>query len=126
MSQERIPIWLRWIVSAALPILASLAFMGCMGNGIVAGALIGLAGREADVAVAQRNAIFWFTVSAVLQVAFALWVFSMLRIGEEATPILRYISRAAVAVLLSFPITLIVGEVIFYAIRLVWPHHSVR
>lgn len=40
---------------------AAISYLFCMANGIAAGDLIGLRGRERDVITAQRCARLWFT-----------------------------------------------------------------
>jgi hypothetical protein len=97
-----------------------------MSNGIVAGALIGLHGREGDVASAQRNAMYWYAASWIFQVGVVIAISSLLRFGSDATPVARYLSRGFVAALIAFPATTLVGMVLWGALRLLFPHNPIR
>ena len=65
-------IWISGALALLLSIACAFCYFGYMGQGIAAGALIGLPGREGDVAIAQHRAtfrlmasLFCFTTSIV-------------------------------------------------------------
>ena len=93
-----------------------------MANGIVSGALIGLPGREMDVAVAQHHAIVWLVVCAVFQFGVVIALFSLLRFGAEADRLVRLASRGLVATFLSCVTTFVVGVVMFETLNLLRTH----
>ena len=97
-----------------------------MSNGIAAGALIGLHGREADVDSAHRHAMYWYAAFWILQVGVVIAISSLLRFGSDATPVARYLSRGFVAVVIAFPATTLVGMILWGALRLLFPHHPIR
>jgi hypothetical protein len=101
---------------------AAFAYFAYMANGLVVGALIGLPGREADIAVAQGHAAKWLVAFAALQAGVVTGLFSLLRFGADATPVVRFASRAVVATLLSFPATLTVGALAVSVVKLLSPH----
>jgi hypothetical protein len=125
-TSERIAPWIRWSSAIFLAILAASAYFACMSNGIVAGALIGIQGREGDVATAQRNAMYWYAASWSFQIGVVIAIFSLLRFGSDAAPVARYLLRVFVAVLVGFPVTILVGMVLWGALRLLFPHHPIR
>ena len=115
----------RWIVAClagTFSTVAALAYLFYMANGIAAGAIIGLPGRETDVAVAQHHATVWLVVSAMFQFAVVIALFSLLRFGAEADRLVRLASRGLVATLLSFVTTFVVGLAIFETLNLLRPH----
>jgi hypothetical protein len=101
---------------------AAMSFLAYMANGIAAGAIIGLPGRELDVVVAQQHAVMWLSVCAVFQFGAAISLFSILRFGAEADRFVRFASRGVVATFLSFVTTLVVGGIIFEMVNLLRPH----
>jgi hypothetical protein len=103
-------------LAGAFSAAAALAYLAYMANGLAAGAIIGLPGREVDAAVAQHHAI------AVFQLGVVIALFSLLQFGAEANPLVRFASRGAVATFLSFVTTLVVGVLIFEMLDLLRPH----
>ena len=75
-------------------------------NSIVVGALIGLPGREPDIAHAQRVAEVSIAMAALAQLGVVLLISSLLTIGAESPRIPRLIARTCVAFLLSIPVVL--------------------
>ena len=102
--------------------VAALAYLAYLANGIAAGAIIGLPGREVDIAVAQHHAIVWLVLCAVFQFGVVIALFSLLRFGAEADRFVRFASRGVVATLLSFVTTFVVGVAIFETLNLLRPH----
>lgn len=125
-GDERIAPWIRWSSAILLAILAASAYFAYMSNGLVVGALIGLPGREGDVATAQRYAMCWYAAFWILQVGVVLSISSVLRFGSDAAPLVRNLARGVVAVLIAFPVTIMVGMVLWGALRLLFPHHPIR
>lgn len=120
--EESVTKRLRWSFAIVTPVGAAIAYLLYMGNGMAAGGMIGIAGLEQSVAAAQRYAMFWFAVFWILQAGVVFSVFSLLRLGEESTPVARYGFRGLVAVLLSFPLTIFVGVMLYEILNLTRPH----
>jgi|HubBroStandDraft_6_1064221.scaffolds.fasta_scaffold164346_1 hypothetical protein len=115
-GRPRIATWTVACLAGAFSAAAALAYLAYMANGLAAGAIIGLPGREVDAAVAQHHAI------AVFQLGVVIALFSLLQFGAEANPLVRFASRGAVATFLSFVTTLVVGVLIFEMLDLLRPH----
>jgi hypothetical protein len=96
---------------------SALSYMFYMANGIVTGDLIGLPGREQQIALAQHRASLWLGASVMFEVGAALAVFSLLKIGSDSDPLPRYIGRGMIAVLTSLAITLLLGTLIVQVLR---------
>ena len=108
-------------MAGAFSITTVLAYMEFMGQGIAAGALIGLPGREADIAIIRHQADVWLAVAAVFQFAVVIALFSLLsllRFGSENDRVVRWTSRGAVATFLSFVTTLGIGMIAFETLSL--------
>jgi hypothetical protein len=88
-----------------------------MANGIVVGDLIGLPGREQQIALAQHRASMGFAASAIFEMGAALAVFSLLKIGSDSDPLPRFVARGMTAVLSSLAATLLLGSMIFLVFR---------
>jgi len=121
-SKPHVERWMVACLASTFSTVAALAYLFYMANGIAAGAIVGLPGRETDVAVAQHHAIVWLVVSAVFQFAVVIALFSLLRFGAEADRLVRLASRGLVATLLSFVTTFVVGLAIFETLNLLRPH----
>ena len=121
-GRPRIATWTVACLAGAFSAAAALAYLAYMANGLAAGAIIGLPGREVDAAVAQHHAIVWLVMCAVFQLGVVIALFSLLQFGAEANPLVRFASRGAVATLLSFVTTLVVGVLIFEMLNLLRPH----
>jgi hypothetical protein len=118
-----------WLLATSAAVAAVYCYGECFGNGMAAGDWIGLRGREHDVAEAQAAARRWFDHSLMCQAGVAASLFATLKIGMDADPIPRYVSRVIVAALVSIPFTLLVGTfvlvgtLLFEAFRLATLHH---
>lgn len=121
-SRPRISTWIVACLGGAFSTVAAIAYLFYMANGIVAGAITGLPGRETDVAVAKHDAIVWLVVCAVFQFGVVIALFSLLRFGAEADRLVRLASRGLVATFLSCVTTFFVGVVIFEMLNLLRPH----
>ena len=115
--------WGLGALSVLLSAGAAFSYLYSMGYGIAAGDLIGLRGREGDVAFAQRWATVWLTTAVcclgVSSVAGALAT----SIYEDAAQLSRLITRLMVALVVSFVLTVIIAFVSFSIITS--SHHSV-
>jgi hypothetical protein len=112
-----------WLLGAICAVAATLCYVGYMAHGMVVGDLIGLPGRESDIAAAQAFARRWLAYSALWQGGVALSIFTALEIGTDLSPIRRYALRASAAGFLSLPFTIAIGIVLIGILRLVSPHH---
>jgi hypothetical protein len=102
---KRIPEWLRLAFVAVCSIGVAFASMAYVSNSIVVGALIGLPGRESDIAHAQHFATSWIVAAVFAQLGVILSVFSLLPVGAESPKFTRITVRICLAIFLSFPIT---------------------
>jgi len=121
-GQPRIPTWIVACLAVALSVAAALAYLAYMSNRIAAGAIIGLPGREADVALMQHHAGVSLVISALFQAGVVIVLFSLLRFGAEADRLVRWTARGAVATFLSFVITLGIGVIMFETLNLLRMH----
>jgi hypothetical protein len=110
MEPHKGPGCVRWslvCLAGAFSVAAALAYLEYMGNGIAAGAIIGLPGREADVMVMQHHAVVWLGVCALFQFGVVIALSSSFRFGAETDRLVRLVSRAMVATLLSILTTFV-------------------
>jgi hypothetical protein len=121
-GKPRIATWIVACLAGAFSASAALSYLAYMANGVAAGAIMGLPGREVDVAVAQHHAVVWLVMCTVFQFGLVIALFSLLRFGAEADRLVRFASRGAVATFLSFVTTLVVGVMIFEILNLLRPH----
>jgi hypothetical protein len=107
----RFPKWLRLTVAIVGGLGAALACMVYVANGIVAGSIIGLPGREHDIAVAQHQSQLGLLSCVLLQIWVAGALFSYM--DQE-----RYqVARIVWAVVLSFVLTGACGVALLCVIR---------
>jgi hypothetical protein len=102
---------------------AAFSYLHSMGYGIAAGDLIGLRGREGDVAFAQRWATVWLTTAVCCLGVSSLTGALATSIYEDAARLSRLIARLMVAFAVSFVLALLIGYVSFAIITS--SHHSV-
>jgi len=121
-GEAHIPTWIVACLAVALSAAAALAYLASMSNGIAAGAIIGLPGREADVALMQHRAGVSLVISALFQAGVVIVRFSLLRFGAEADRLVRWTARGALATFLSFVITLGIGVIVFETLNLLRLH----
>ena len=122
LSKPRVSALVLWVLTALFAAGAAFAYFAFMANGLVVGALIGMSGRGADIAGAQRHAVLWLTAFAVFQIGVVTSLFSLLRFGADAAPVVRFVSRLITAVLLSAPATLMMGVLAASVLKIVAPH----
>jgi F0F1-type ATP synthase membrane subunit c/vacuolar-type H+-ATPase subunit K len=94
-----------------------------MGYGIAAGDLIGVRGREGDVAFAQRWATVWLTTAVCCLGVSGLAGTLATSIYEDAARLSRLITRLMVALVVSLALAVLIGFVSFSIITS--SHHSV-
>ena len=107
--QDAVRFWGLGTLSVLLCAGTAFSYLFCMSNGIAAGDMIGLQGREQDVITAQRWARFWFTTSVCCLGASGL-------AGALPTPIYEeglrgFVGRAIVASTVSFVLAVLIGWV---------------
>ena len=108
----RIPKWLWFALALFAGVCAALALIVYVANGIVSGDLIGVAGREHDIAIAQHRSRAGLLSCTVLQFGVAGALFGMLdREDDHAVPIVW-------AVLGSFVVTLVCGIALSFTLRI--------
>ena len=56
-------VWIPAVIAVLLSIASAFSYFGYVGQGIIVGALLGLPGRESDVAIAQHWATYWLVAS---------------------------------------------------------------
>src|ERR1700722_2285366 len=102
---------------------AAFSYLHSMEYGIAGGDLIGLRGREGDVAVSLRWAAVWLTTAlGCLAVSSLVGAFAT-PIYEDAARPSRLMARLVVALAVSFALALLIGLVWFSVIMS--SHHSV-
>ena len=115
--------WGLGALSVLLSAGAAFSYLHSMGYGIAAGDLIGLRGREGDVAFAQRWATVWLTMAVLCLGVSSLAGALATSIYEDAARVSRLIARLMVAFAVSFVLALLIGFLSFSIITS--SHHSV-
>jgi len=117
VRSHRLPRWPLWVMALTCASCAALSYMFRMANGIIVGALIGLPGREQQIALAQHRASLWLAASVMFEVGAALALFPLLKIGSDSDPLPRYVARGVTAALSSLAMTVLLGTLIFHVLR---------
>jgi hypothetical protein len=115
--------WGLGALSVLLSAGAAFSYLHSMGYGIAPGDLIGLRGREGDVAFAQRWATVWLTTAVCCLGVSSLAGALATSIYEDAAQLSRLITRLMVALVVSFVLAVIIAFVSFSIITS--SHHSV-
>jgi len=115
--------WGLGALSVLLSAGAAFSYLHSMGYGIAAGDLIGLRGREGDVAFAQRWATVWLMTAVCCLGVSSLAGALATSIYEGSARLSRLIARLTVALVVSFVLALLIGFVSFSIITS--SHHSV-
>ena len=116
-SRTPIATWAKVGVTGAFALLAALAYLFSVSNGVVAGAIVGLPGRERDVIVAEHRGLLWLGVCAGLQVSEVAAIFWLLSFGEDAGRLARFTARGIVAAVVSVGTTSMSVWVMFNVLR---------
>ena len=98
-------------IALCLAAASALAFFGYMAQGIAAGALIGLPGREQDVAQYQHQAMPWFVASLLFQVGLVGCLVLLFRLVPDEKPIAGVGVRLFWAVVFGPLLTLLIADV---------------
>ncbi len=99
-----------------LSIASALSYFGYIAQGIVVGALLGLPGRELNVALAQHRATYWLVASLCCLTGSMVTATLALPFYPDATRPSRFIARFVLASMLSLALTLFIGVVAFSVI----------
>jgi hypothetical protein len=108
---------LTWLLAVGFAATATVSYAGHVGNGITAGALVGLPGREGDVAKLQQYALSWLAAAVMFQAGVAVGLYFLLDVFADAARWPRLVGRSVVAVLMSFPFTFLVAAIMSAAMR---------
>jgi hypothetical protein len=108
----RFPKWLRLALAVLFGIGAAFAFIVYLANGMVGGDLVGLPGRELDIAIAQHRSSIGLLFFVLLQFGVAGALFSYMA-GENG----RSPGRVFWAVLVSLAVTLACGVAVSLGLR---------
>jgi hypothetical protein len=108
---------LRFLVLGTCAVLLSAAsafsFLSYMGQGIVVGALLGLRGREADVAAAQRWAVLWLGASCACFAGSSVTAALVSPLDPDEPRVARFLVRLVVSATLSILLTALIGWAAF-------------
>jgi hypothetical protein len=116
-------IWILGSIAALLSIASAFSYFLQMGQGIIVGALLGLPGREGDVAVAQHRAAYWFLTSLLCLIASVVTATTALPFFANASRPSRLIGRFILASIFSVVFTVLIGIVAIVAFDLITTLH---
>ena len=121
--RDTLRFWGLGAVAMLLSAGAAFSYLHSMGYGIAAGDLIGLGGRQADVAFAQRWATVWLITAVSCLGVSSLAGALAAPIYEDAAWVSRLTARPFTALLESFVLAVLVGFISFSMITS--SHHSI-
>ena len=110
-QQDATRFWVLGALAVSLAVVAAFSYLRSMGYGIAASDLIGVKGREADVAYVQRWAVIWFTTAVCFLGVSGLSGALTTSIDGEAEWLLRFAARLIVASTVSFVLAALIGLV---------------
>jgi hypothetical protein len=111
-------IWISSAIATPLSIASAFSFFGYIASGMDVGDLLGVPGRESDVAMAQHEAGSWLLASVCLLTGAIFMTTFALPFYENATRIPRTIARFVIASILCLGVTVLIAVVGFSIIRL--------
>jgi hypothetical protein len=111
--QDAIRFWALGALAVLLSAGAAFSYLHSMGYGVAAGDLMGLRGREADVAYAQRWATVWLMTAMSCLGVSSLSAALATSTYEEAAWLPRFVTRLLVALAASFVLAVFIGFVFF-------------
>jgi hypothetical protein len=120
-------IWIPGTIAVLLSIACAFSYFGYIGQGIAVGALLGLPGREADVAIAQHRGTDWLLASlfcftgSIVTGAVAL----PFPFYPDASRLSRLVARSVLVSILSVALTVFSG-VVGFSIIAALHHHLAR
>jgi len=88
---------------------SAFTYMGCIGQGIAVGDLLGVRGHEADVAIAQRWATYWLVASACCLGASSVAAALALPIYADSSRLPRFLARLVLTSISSLILAAIIG-----------------
>ena len=122
-QQVALRCWGLAIFAVLLSAASAFSYLRCIGYGIAAGDLIGIRGREPDVALAQQWAKFWLMTSAGCLAVAGLAGALATPIYRDAPRVSRFIARLVVALVVSLVLAVLIGWAYFSIVT--GSHHSV-
>jgi hypothetical protein len=102
-------VWALRAFAVLLCAASAFSYLSYMGQGIVVGDLLGLRGREADVAIAQRRAICWLAASVCCWGGASVAGALATPIYEDAPRLPRFIARLVLALMISLALVVLIG-----------------
>ncbi len=111
-------IWIATAIAMPLSIASAFSYVAYMAQGIVVGALLGVPGRESDVAFAQHLAGKWLLGSVCFLTAAIFTITVALPFYADANRIPRTVARLVIASALCFGATVGIGFAAFSIIRM--------
>jgi len=111
--QDALRFWILGTCAVLLSAASAFSYLGYMGQGIVVGALLGLRGREMDVAIAQRWPTYWLVASVCCLGGSSVAAALTLPIYADASRLPRFLARLVLASISSIVLTVLIGMVSF-------------
>jgi hypothetical protein len=111
--QDAFRFWGLGTSAVSLCAASAFSYFCYMGQGIVVGDLLGLRGREAHVAIAQRRGIYWLVASVCCLAGSGITGALVTPIYEDASRLPRFIARFVLASIISIVLTVLIGLVLF-------------
>jgi hypothetical protein len=121
--QTTLHIWVLGTIAVLLSVASAFSYFLRIGQGIVVGDLLGLPGREADVALARHRATYWLMASLICLTGSIVTTTLALPYYADASRLARFIARFILASIFSLALTVLIGVVSLTIITAL--HHSV-
>jgi hypothetical protein len=121
--RTRLPASVLGTIAVVLSIASAFSYFNQFAQGFVVGDLLGLPGREGDVALAQHRATDWLIACIVCLAGSIMATALALPFFADASRLGRLIARFVVASICSLALTLLIGVVVFTIMTTL--HHSV-
>ncbi len=97
LTDHTVRFWVLGACAVLLSAASAFTFLNYIGQGIAVGDLVGVAGHEADVAIAQRWAIFWLSASCACFVGSSVTAALASPIYPDAPRVAKFIARLVVS-----------------------------
>ena len=111
--QTSVHAWVLGTVAVVLSFASAFSYFGHIGQGLVVGDLLGLPGREGDVALAQHRATYWLIASLVFLTGSTVATTLALPFYADASRLARLVARFVLASIFSFALTVFSGVATF-------------
>jgi hypothetical protein len=115
-------IWVLGAVAVLFSIASAYSFFIYVTQAFVAGDLLGLPGRESDVAIAQHRATCWLMASLFSLVCSIVPTTLLLPFFAHASRLARFVGRFVLASVISLVLTVLIGNVAFSVITALYRH----